>query len=316
MINKDFYTRAKELADKCQRVKGNKVYETLALEFNIGKRAAGDRFKSIFRIPVGVYISKNITPTKIQMRDAIIRSETYAEMLKILNINSDLLKGLYDKYFGYSTFFKVKSSLLNEVDIVQFDPTIEDNLGILISQHLGDGYFEFYSNRDNLKIEHGSKQFCYLKFKVSLINTIFPLMPGLETIKKRETPTFTSYYWRSHKIRSRYINIIKNTDKKDLVSKLTPFGWFLYFLDDGYLGNHYLKKYNSWNTTISISSVDNDILLAIKQEMATYGITFGISRYEAYTNKKSECIKFMQNFVYPFQHLIPECMKYKSYIKI
>jgi len=42
-MNKSFYERAKELAESCNRVKDNGVYETLAKEFHIGLRNAGDK---------------------------------------------------------------------------------------------------------------------------------------------------------------------------------------------------------------------------------------------------------------------------------
>ena len=71
--------RAKELADSCRRVKNNNVYETLSKEFNISKRLAGDRFKSIFKMCVRDYISKNITPNKEFLIDCLIKSENFNE---------------------------------------------------------------------------------------------------------------------------------------------------------------------------------------------------------------------------------------------
>lgn len=308
--NKSFYERAKELAENCKSVKDNNVYEILAKEFNIGKRTAGNRFKSLFGKPVRDYISDYNIPTKEQLRDAIIRCDNHVELVDFFNINPDWLKGLYDKYFGISTFTNVKLHLLNEFDVVPYNPTIEDNLSILISQKLGDGYFDFSDKRNALKIEHGYKQFDYLKFKVNLLKKAFPTISGIEKIKKRNYKGYISYSWYSNNIRHRYLEIIKNTNDIDLIDKLTPLGWMLWYLDDGSL----MISKNS--NQLSIAIHDNNIRLKAIEVLRTYGFSFSNYKEEIVISHRISIIKFLNCFIKPFIHLIPECMKYKCIIKI
>ena len=179
---KTFKERAEELALSCKRVKGNNVYETLAVEFGIGKRTAGDRFKSIFGIPVRDFISKNLIPTKEKVIDCIIQSDNWEEFYKLTDINdSARLVALLNEYFGNTSYPKIKNNLLAKIPIKNYNPSREDNESILISQILGDGSIERDSS---FKIEHGYKQYDYLKFKIQLLNTAYPETNGLENIKK------------------------------------------------------------------------------------------------------------------------------------
>lgn len=307
-ISKSFYERALELTKECKRVKNNNVYETLSKEFNIGVRTASDRFKSLFKMSVGEYIAYINKPSREVLRDAIIRCNSQEELLKYLDINYDWIKGLYDIYFKVSTFRKAKETLLNEVDVIEFNPTIEDNLSILISQHLGDGWIDY--SRDSLKIEHCEKQFNYLKFKVNLIKKAFPVTKGLESIRKRDNQGYVSYIYNTNKIRHRYIEVIKKNSKKDLISKMTPFGWLLWYLDDG---NLFISK-NANHLSISIS----DVILKLEAQkvLETYGFNFSINKTGIIISDKFEIIKFINSFIKPYIHLIPECMKYKCIIKI
>lgn len=309
-MNKSFYERAKELAENCNSIKYNDVYETLSNEFHISLRSASDRFKSLFGKPVRDYIYEINTPPKEVLRDAIIRCDSQDELLKLLNIHRDWVKGLYDKYFKVSTFKAAKIKLTNEFDIIKYNPTIEDNLSILISQKLGDGSFEFYDNRSSLKLEHGFKQYDYLKFKINLLKKAFPTIPGLEAIRKRDNNGYISYVWRSNNLRHRYMEIIKNNENKDLVHKLTPFGWMLWYLDNGSL---YISN-NSNQLSIAIS--DSQTRIEAINELSTYGFTF--SNYERFIaiSDKFTIVKFLNCFIKPFIHLVPETMKYKCIVKI
>ena len=308
--NKSFYERAKELAESCKRVKDNGVYETLSEEYHISKRQAGDRFKSFFGKPVRDYITDFNRPTREALRDALIKCDRQEELLKYLGITYDWLKGLYDKYFGTSTFRSAKLKLYNEFDVIPYNPTIEDNLSILVAERLGDGSFEFYDGRKSLKIEHSEEQYDWLKFKVNLLKKAFPTVPGLEAIKKRDNNGYISYSWRSNTIRDRYMDIIKENERQDLVRRLTPFGWMVWYLDDG---NLYLSN-NSNQLSISIHE-PNVREVAVK-EMLTYGFKFSNYKECITLSDKLEIIKFLNCFVKPFIHLIPDCMEYKYVVKI
>ena len=308
--NKSFYERAKELAESCKREKDNGVYETLAEEYHISKRQAGDRFKSFFGKPVRDYIADFNKPTREALRDAVIRCDSQEELLKDLGITYDWLKGLYDNYFGTSTFRSAKLKLHDEFDVIPYNPTIEDNLSILIAERLGDGSFEFYDGRKSLKIKHSGKQYDYLKFKVNLLKKAFPSVPGLESIKKRNNEGYISYSWRSNTIRDRYMDIIKKSERKDLVKRLTPFGWMLWYLDDGSL----CLSDNS--NQLSIAIHESEVRKAAIEELLTYGFKFSNYKKCITLSDKLEIIKFLNCFVKPFIHLIPDCMKYKCVVKI
>lgn len=308
-MNKSFYERAKELANNCIRVKDNHVYETLSKEFNIGVRVAGDRFKSLFGKSIRDYISEINTPTKEILRDAIIQCNNQEELLKYLNIHYDWIRGLYDKYFNVSTFRAAKLKLFNEMDYIEYNPSSVDNLSILISQHLGDGCIEINDRRSSLRIEHGSKQFDYLKLKVNLLKKAFPSLPGLEAIKKRISKNgYESFRW-SCTLRNSYMNIIKNTSKEELIRQLSPLGWMLWYLDDGSLS---ISKNSS---TLEIAIHEDSLRRVSVEELKTYGFTFHNYNNRISISSKLEIIKFLNCFVKPFIHLIPECMKYKCYYK-
>ena len=310
-MEKCFYDRAKELADNCNSVKNNNVYETLSEEYGITKRTAGDRFRSYFGKCVSEYISEAHTPTKEEVRNALIVCESTDEVMKMLNTNSYWFKGLYDKYFNVSTFIKAKAKILNEKDEVAYNPTIEDNLSLFLSQKLGDGSFETYNNRRCLKIEHGSKQLDYLKFKISLFCKAFPQLEGFGKIRKRvSTDNYISYSWRTNNMNSKAMIQAIETSKVDAVHKLTPLGWLLWFLDDGTL-------YQDENSHCIIISMSDEKLKdeAIK-ELETYGMNFKKSKNGIIVSDYINIVKFLNCFIKPFNHIIPECMKYKCVIKI
>lgn len=130
-MNKSFYERAKELANNCEKIENNQVYKTLSNEFKIEIKIVENRFKSLFGKSVEDYISETNIPSKEAMRDAIIQCDNQKELLNKLNTNSYWIKGLYDKYFGVSTFNSAKAKLFNEMDYVQYNPSPSDNLSIL-----------------------------------------------------------------------------------------------------------------------------------------------------------------------------------------
>ena len=309
--NKSFYERAKELADACTVIKENGVYETLAKEYGIGLRTAGDRFKSLFGKCVRDYISEKNTPTREQMIDAIIKCESSDEVKQYLGLSSYWMVGIYDKYFGVSTFAKSKVKLLAEKEVVPYNPTIEDNLSILLSQKLGDGSFETYDGRSSIKIEHGEKQYDYLKMKVNILCKAFPNIPtGIGNIRKRvHSNGYVSYVWRSNNFHCKAMDKAIEMSLADAVHSLTPFGWCLWYLDDGKLSLTYGVHH------LSIAIHDEDVRNAAVEELKTYGFNFSTQKECIIISDHIAIAKFINCFVKPFMHLIPESMHYKCFIK-
>ena len=309
--NKSFYERAKELADACTVIKENGVYETLAKEYGIGLRTAGDRFKSLFGKCVRDYISEKNTPTRGQMIDAIIKCESSDEVKQYLGLSSYWMVGIYDKYFGVSTFAKSKVKLLAEKEVVPYNPTIEDNLSILLSQKLGDGSFETYDGRSSIKIEHSEKQYDYLKMKVNILCKAFPNIPtGIGNIRKRvQSNGYVSYVWRSNNFHCKAMDKAIEMPLADAVHSLTPFGWCLWYLDDGNLSLTYGIHH------LSIAIHDEDVRNAAVEELKTYGFNFSAQKECIIISDYIAIAKFINCFVKPFMHLIPESMHYKCFIK-
>lgn len=310
--NKSFYERAKELADACTAIKENGVYETLAREYGIGVRTAGDRFKSLFGKCVRDYISEKNTPTKEQMVDAIIKCDSSDEVKQYLGVNPYWLTGIYDKYFGVSTFAKSKVKLLAEKEVVPYNPSVEDNLSILLSQKLGDGAFETYDGRSSIKLEHGEKQFDYLKMKVNLLCKAFPGIPtGIGNIRKRvQSSGYTSYVWRTKNFRCKAMDKAIEMSLVDAVHSLTPFGWCLWYLDDGNLAQSYGVHH------LSIAINEDDVKRAAVDELKTYGFNFAMQKECIIISDHIAIAKFINCFVKPFINLIPESMLYKCDVKI
>lgn len=301
-----FRERAIYLANNCKRVKNNKVYETLAKEFNISKRTAGDRFKSIFKMPVRDYISKNLIPSKEDLLTYIIQSNSFKELYEISGINDvSRLSKLLHKYFGNSNLFKIKLNLVAKIPNKNYKVNREDNESILLSQIYGDGSIE---RNSCLKIEHGYKQFNYLKFKISLINKAYPTTNGLEGIRKKvSNKNYVSYTYRTKQVLEKQIEKFNKRSLEDNINSMTPLGICLLYLDDGTF--HYSKKYNT--TCLSIGTVDKKLQKALYNYFLTYGYKFNIRTNGIELNSKIEIIKFIKDFLQPYKEIIPKCMHYK-----
>jgi hypothetical protein len=304
---KTFKERAEELALSCTRVKNNNVYETLAKEFGICKRTAGDRFKSLFGMPVSEFISNNLIPSEEKVIDCLVQSETYKEFYDLTGINDSVrLANTLKKYFGTSDYYKLKVLALSKIPSKKYNPTPEDNEAILVSQMLGDGSIE---RENSFKIEHGYKQYEYLKFKVSLFNKAYPQTNGLEKIRKRiSKDNYESYVYRTGEVLHKQLSRLLHLSKKDLVSKLTPFGVMLYFLDDGYFSIS-KGKYITWE--LGFSTINTELQEALFEYFKTYGYTFNITPKAIILQSKPTIIKFIKDFLEPFKDIIPKSMYYK-----
>lgn len=297
--------RAIELANNCQRVKNNNVYETLSSEFNISKRSAGDRFKSVMGMNVRDYISKNITPSKEVIIDCLVKSENFNEFYKLTNFNNvaELTK-LMKKHFGQSNYFKLKLFFTAKIPNNKYVVTLKDNESILISQYFGDGHIE---RGNSLKIEHCEKQYDYLKFKISLLNKAYPNTNGLEKIYKRNNNGYISYSYRTNSCLKKQIDKLLSKSDGEKIKTITPFGVCLFFLDDGYYC--FNEKYNTSELGFSIKS--NEIKYYFSQYFKTYGYNFNIDDKAITLKSKIEIVKFINEFIKPFDYLLPECVKYK-----
>ncbi len=176
---KDFYTEANRLLNEADKY-NYPINKKLCEIFNIRSDVLSRRFKSLFGCTIREKLYEKFYPTRDEIINALITSDNVKEMQKKLKLapTSAMWKGLLDREFGYSIFANAKANFIVREKVEAYNPTKADNLSILISQILGDGYLD--KIRSSICIEHGYKQLDYLKLKVKLINKAFPNTPGIE----------------------------------------------------------------------------------------------------------------------------------------
>lgn len=307
---KTFKERAEELAKNCNKVKNNNVYQCLSKEYSITLREAGDRFKSIFRMPVRDYISLNLIPTKEKLIDCLIQSDNWNEFVILTKCNNlPLLNSLLNTHFNTSNYFKIKIKILSEKKTVAYNVTVKDNESILISQMLGDGSIE---RNCSFKIEHGYKQYEYLKFKITLLNKAYPNTNTIGHIKKRiQNSGYVSYTYRTGQVLHKQLQKLQALTQKQLVNALTPFGVMLYFLDDGYFTQN--CKNDTWE--LGFSTINSELQKNLIDYFKTYGYEFNFNKRSVTLKRKGDIISFIKDFIEPFENIIPESMYYKFKLK-
>jgi hypothetical protein len=270
-----------------------KYTKELSMKYDVSEKTLYNRFKSIYNKSPRDLLKLKIMPTKEVFTSLILNSIDSDEVFSKLNLPHTLTTGIYDKYFGVSTFKNSKIKILAESYSVDYYPVREDNRSLIYSQLLGDGSYD--KRRHALRISHGDKQAEYLKWKVSLLNVAYP-----KTSKevKRRVHTQGHIYWD-------YYTPLGNIDiipEEECVNLLTNLGWLLWFLDDG----------SSSGQDISICCKRNPKIreLAIK-ELATYGIVARDCGHSFICAGHLNSLGFYHNFIKPFINKIPKCMQYK-----
>ena len=277
----------------------------IAKKYGVSEKTVYNRFNSTFGCSPREFISKTIEPTTEYLTSLILNTDSSEEVKKTLGLPNRLFVGIYDKHYGVSSYSKAKEKiLLSQPMKVRQKPFREDNVSLLMSQYLGDGYYDRV--RHALKVSHGIKQAEYLKWKVALI---------FEGYNKVSTKISIHKHTQGHEYVSWYSGKLGNVDfpedKKDAVKMLTPIGWLLLYLDDGHYGQD-----------ISLTATTEDLAVAMQQELQTYGIQSRINKAgNSSAHNVTMCggqnsIRFYKNFIEPFIEMIPQCMKYKTKVKI
>lgn len=307
-----FYERAKELVETSSNIKA-KVNQTLAKEFNLRSDEVSRMFKSFFGMTVREALERKHLPSREQIEKALILSSDVHEMLALLNLDktSSYWKGLLDREFGFSTYASAKANYLSKQVVEAYHPTKDDNLAIIVSQFLGDGSFDRL--RRSIVIAHGIKQADYLLFKAGLIRKAYPNAYPVSHVR-RYTHTYgheyVSYY--TGNFSETTFHKVVNMSKKELIEALTPFGWFLWYLDDG----HYSvsEEYGSQSLGIAIHCPELRKLALLK--LKAYGFSFNEQPEMIQLQGKAEIAAYINGMLKPFAHLVPACMMYKLEMKI
>jgi hypothetical protein len=236
-----------------------------------------------------------MTPSKEDMDILIMNTENVEELWNKLPRDKTFYSGIFDRYYGVSTYKKAKEVLLKSEVVTIYNPSRKDNKSIVYSQLLGDGHYD--KRRHAIQITHGIKQAEYLKAKVAMITKAYPKLSSKVVIREHK---------QGHKYANWYSTKLGNIDIPDkedyykLIPELTPLGWLLWWLDDG-----------GWYQNIAIFSINEDIVNKAVEVLKTYGI-------EARPCPNGFCmcgrvndVRFYKTFIEPLTDYIPECMKYK-----
>lgn len=283
-----------------------KEVKSLINKYGVSEKTVYNRFKSVYGKSPRDYIKDAVWPSQLTMDSVVMASSTSEEVRSALSLPNSLFNGIYDKFYGVSSFTKAKEKLLMSVPAkVRSNTFREDNVSILMSQYLGDGSYD--PKRHALRIVHGHKQAEYLRWKVSLI---------YEGYNKVYTKVTQNLHSQGHTYFSWYSGKLGNVDfpaiKEDAVGLLTPIGWLLLYLDDGCYGQD-----------IFITTESESLAVAMQKELKTYGIDSRVNKCSSSPTAHNvtmcggkNTIGFYKNFIEPYEGIIPKCMSYKTQMKI
>lgn len=297
-----FYEKAKQLIEN--KTSKKNILKNLTSTFCISEKEVHKRIRSLF----GKSLDEVLKPTKSEVTMAILKANSIDDLKNELNMQTGL-GSLYEEYYGVSTFASARKVCETYREITEYNPSRDDNLSILISQKLGDGYIE---RGNSLHIQHGEKQFEYLVEKVKLFNKAFPTTNPVGSIKKYLHKQGHSFYsWRSGIFNNSQFKYVVDTPNSVLVGELTPLGMFLLYMDDGCLSQ---KKVN----VLSICNPCNETRNAIVTFLKSYGIesTNYQTDMEVSMTNIIDVTAFLNTFVRPFKKYIPMNMGYKMNLVI
>jgi len=277
----------------------------LSNKYGVSERTIYLRFTSLFGASPREYVKSQIWPTYAEMVKLILNTNSSQEVKDNLGLPNGMFVGIYDKFFNVSSYSKAKEKILMTAPAkIRKSTTRDDNISLLMSQHLGDGYYD--RKRHSLKVSHGIKQAEYLLWKVGLIH---------DGYNEVSTKVSIHTHAQGHKYVAWYSCKLGKVhfpeDKTEAVSKLTPLGWLLLYLDDGCYGQD-----------MFITTESKLLAVAMQKELETYGIASRVNicgdgpSHNVTMRGGSNTIKFYKNFIEPFSEIIPKCMKYKTEVKI
>lgn len=297
-----FYEKAQQLIENKESKKT--ILKNLATSFCISEKEVHKRIRSLF----GKSLDEVLKPTKSELTMAILKANSIDDLKKDIKMSVGL-GSLYEEYYGVSTFASARKVCENYREITEYNPSRDDNLSLLISQKLGDGYIE---RKNSFHIQHGEKQFEYLVEKVKIFNKAFPTTNPVGSIKKywhKQGHWF--YSWRSGVFNSSQFKYVEETPNNFLVKELTPFGMFLLYMDDGCLAQ---KNVN----VLSICNPCNETRVELMKFLKSYGISSVNYQkdMEVCMTNIIDVTAFLNTFVKPFKKYIPANMEYKMNLVI
>lgn len=299
----DMFTRISELRKTIFQF--HKAKEILMKEYDLTEMELVRRVRSFMQKP----LSEVFYPTDEEIQECLIRANSSEEFKELLGMPAREFTGLLDKKLGVSNFTQAKAKCLNKVKVSNINPCTSDNESIVFSQVLGDGSYD--KTRKSLRITHGIKQLSYLRLKVTLLKNAYPELYGVEKIKCLVHTQGHEYCtWYSGKLPEHVTTKIEAYTSKQFLEELTPLGIFLLFLDDGCL---FWKDSKSLSFSIGRSLQKHEELKAL---LASYGLHSNAYEVNCVIARQADIIKFLNMFVKPFSHIVPEALRYKTEIMI
>lgn len=282
-----------------------RVVPMLAKKYGVCEKTCYNRFKSWFKASPRDFLIEKITPTKEEIESAVLITHSVDEFNQLLSLPNTIRQGLFDRVFGVSSYTAVKELILMSAPKkVRGCSFREDNISLLMSQYLGDGYYD--KKRHALRVCHGERQAEYLRWKVGLIFEGYNKV-STEIGCVRHAQGHLYYHWYSGKLG----HVVFPEKPEEAVPLLTPVGWLLWYFDDGHIGQD-----------LSICIKEEAVANRAKTELETYGITSRVNKvltanaYNLTMCGGQNTVRFYKEFIEPFLDIIPECMKYKTEVKI
>lgn len=312
-----FYERVMELVSTVN-YRGNyhnKIIKPLMSEFEISERVVYRRIKSYTGKTITQLVQEIRTPDKESVDKALLKCNSMKEMRDFLKLKeSDIVfNKVFEKYYGTSTFTAAKANLILKQPNKHYNPTIDDNLSLIVSQCIGDGSLDRV--RKSIRIDHIDWQYDYLKMKVSLFNRAFPTCHGAENIKFRKHVQGHEYVsWYSRKLPQKYIDKVIDLKKHEMVCNLTPLGIFLLYFDDGFLTIN--DKFGTYRLGIAYSEHYQELGEEYLKMFKSFGFSFNKRKNAVYLSSKPIIADFIKNMILPFSNLIPNSLEYKIDMKI
>lgn len=278
----------------------------LSEKYKISRKAVYYRIRSKYGKKIAELRKDYKMPSRETLLYIVRNSEDSGEVKQKLGLTDWEFKGIYDKVLGVSTFLGAKTIAISEMVVNKHTPSHKDNISMIAGMRLGDGSVD--PRRKAIRIEHCAKQKDWLQTKVNLFSDAYPYVNT--EIRTSERSFGTVYRWSSRKLNGdalRYSMI----PKIDLPNYLTNIGIFILFMDDGNYGKY------GYSSVLGFAVENMQFALKIQTVLNSYGYNFKIETEHYISIKvKTEIAGFLNDFIRPFDYLIPQCMRYKTTLKV
>lgn len=302
MISQTFIDDIQVLLHTKQYKKDKKrIIDQIRKKYNISQEAVYHRIRSYYGKPLREVIWDLHEPTKQEFLE-VVKNSTSPQQVRehFIKIPNSQYVGIYDRLLGVSTFHKAKLSTLTFSEssyIKKYSPSVNDNYALIAASKLGDGHFPVRSGNVGIRIEHSAAQKDWLETKVRLFNISFPWTRKNISHTKRNT-----YSWWGGTFSGGKYSAFAKLPKIQMVEKLTPFGIWVLFMDDGSF---------CWGN-VNFAVENAEIGAALIAHLKTYGYTFKMYSPNSITLQDDLHVKkFAYEFLEPYRYLTPSCMLYK-----